>query len=657
MEGEETQEDENMQISELVNSYLTAADDLADELKKDETLNQTVTLLSENMKSDKPVVEEEEYLDSLTVEEKKTAVSYEELLQSYQIIFKKWQAAGIRSQLQEMKTKDLEIDVGDLKLEIMKVNEEKESLKLQVKEMDKKNNNSEDEIPEQRDGSRWKETLKELEEKKTMYNMLKETKEELSIYKNQNELLEEEVRKLKLTQEEGKRISEAELKKELMVLGKKMKDEHDEELREKDEKLQISHENVEELLRRLRKVERESEEKEEEIEILKGEVCKGETKTRLLQENLSRVTDENIQMKNKNKVVSDTDINKVYRELQDFKKDISKQIKDLSDIHKKREVESKKSGGTKETLRENQEEERQDQQDLSDINKKREVEIKKPGGTKQTLRENQEEERQDSQQKQPQQTMYDEQQIQEQSLQQQQDVNVPSCTSSSSSETLSLLSHWDPDQHEPNLERNIVPGVKLYSKSHLRSTMVITDSMAGRVNKKQINRNIDSNEEEVIFKRFPGHTADELSYYAHKPLRDEKPNQVIVIAGTNDIGKEVDLGRTVNEHEVVENIMKIGRVARDTGADKVYVSSIMVRHGYQYKHVIKRVNNLLESACSEEGFWYLDQSDITSSHIGHDGVHLNFFGQTLLKMSILGCFSSFNPYFTDFEHDYDKSLF
>ena len=622
VEDEETQEDENMQISELVNSYLTAADDLADELKKDETLNQTVTLLSENMKSDKPVVEEEEYLDSLTVEEKKTAVSYEELLQSYQIIFKKWQAAGIRSQLQEMKTKDLEIDVGDLKLEIMKLNEEKESLKLQVKEMDKKNNNSEDEIPEQRDGSRWKETLKELEEKKTMYNMLKEKKEELSIYKNQNELLEEEVRKLKLTQEEGKRITEAELKKELMVLGKKMKDEHDEELREKDEKLQISHENVEELLRRLRKVERESEEKEEEIEILRGEVSQGETKTRLLQENLSRVTDENIQMKNKNKVVSDTDINKVYRELQDFKKDISKQIKDLSDIHKKREVESKKSGGTKETLRENQEEERQD-----------------------------------SQQKQPQQTMYDEQQMHEQSLQQQQDVNVPSCTSSSSSETLSLLSHWDPDQHEPNLERNIVPGVKLYSKSHLRSTMVITDSMAGRVNKKQINRNIDSNEEEVIFKRFPGHTADELSYYAHKPLRDEKPNQVIVIAGTNDIGKEVDLGRTVNEHEVVKNIMKIGRVARDTGADKVYVSSIMVRHGYQYKHVIKRVNNLLESACSEEGFWYLDQSDITSSHIGYDGVHLNFFGQTLLKMSILGCFSSFNPYFTDFEHDYEKSLF
>jgi hypothetical protein len=187
--------------------------------------------------------------------------------------------------------------------------------------------------------------------------------------------------------------------------------------------------------------------------------------------------------------------------------------------------------------------------------------------------------------------------------------------------------------------------------------MVLTDSMAGRVNIKQVNRNIDTNEEEVIFKRYPGHTADELAFYAPKPLHDEKPNQVIIIAGTNDIGKEVDSGRVVNEHDVVEKILKIGRIARDAGAVKIFVSSIIVRHGYQYKNAVKRVNNLLVSSCSSEGFWFLDQSDITSSHIGYDGVHLNFHGQTLLKMSILSCFNTFNPYFTDFEYDYERSLF
>ena len=53
----------------------------------------------------------------------------------------------------------------------------------------------------------------------------------------------------------------------------------------------------------------------------------------------------------------------------------------------------------------------------------------------------------------------------------------------------------------------------------------------------------------------------------------------------------------------------------------------------------------------------MDQSDITSSHISTDGVHTNFYGATLVKMSILNCFHTFNPYLNDFEFDYDRSLF
>ena len=41
----------------------------------------------------------------------------------------------------------------------------------------------------------------------------------------------------------------------------------------------------------------------------------------------------------------------------------------------------------------------------------------------------------------------------------------------------------------------------------------------------------------------------------------------------------------------------------------------------------------------------MDQSDITSAHICMDGVHLNFYGQTILKYNILSVFNTFNPYF------------
>ena len=164
-------------------------------------------------------------------------------------------------------------------------------------------------------------------------------------------------------------------------------------------------------------------------------------------------------------------------------------------------------------------------------------------------------------------------------------------------------------------------------------------------------------EESVIFKRFPGHTADEMRHYSSKPLNDVRPNQVIIIGGTNDIERDVKPGSTINENQVVEDLMAIGRTAREVGAQKIYVSSVMVRHGHHYRNPVTRVNNLLQIRCSEEGFIYMDQSDITSSHISMDGVHLNFYGQTILKMNILSCFSSFNPYFNDFISDYDRSLF
>ena len=122
--------------------------------------------------------------------------------------------------------------------------------------------------------------------------------------------------------------------------------------------------------------------------------------------------------------------------------------------------------------------------------------------------------------------------------------------------------------------------------------MVISDSMSGRVNIHQIKRNIDTSEESIIFKRFPGHTADEMRHYATKPLYDVKPNQVIIIAGTNDIQRDVQPGSTVNENQVVEDLIAIARTAREVGAKKIYVSSDMVQHGHHYRNPVIRLNNL-----------------------------------------------------------------
>ena len=171
-----------------------------------------------------------------------------------------------------------------------------------------------------------------------------------------------------------------------------------------------------------------------------------------------------------------------------------------------------------------------------------------------------------------------------------------------------------------------------------------------------IKNNINLSKEAVIFKRFPGHTAEEIAFYAPKPLCDNQPDHVIVIAGTNDLTKSFYENASVDEFEVVESILKIGRAARERGAKKVFLSSIMNRRGYQYREAVGKVNDILYMACVAEGFVFMDQRNIALGHISQDGIHLNTEGTTILKFNILSAFNTFDTNRMDFRDDYERAL-
>ena len=171
-----------------------------------------------------------------------------------------------------------------------------------------------------------------------------------------------------------------------------------------------------------------------------------------------------------------------------------------------------------------------------------------------------------------------------------------------------------------------------------------------------IKKNIGVKDREVVIKRFPGHTAEEMVCYAPKPLSDKKPDQVIIIAGTNDLTRSMYDTGNVDEYEVVDNILKIGRAARDYGAQKIYVSGIMARRGYKYGETVRRVNDLLHMACVAEDFIYMSQDDIKLVHISSDGVHLNSHGTAILMFNVFSVFSSFNSDLIDFKEDYNYAI-
>ena len=140
--------------------------------------------------------------------------------------------------------------------------------------------------------------------------------------------------------------------------------------------------------------------------------------------------------------------------------------------------------------------------------------------------------------------------------------------------------------HFPDRERNlrqpsrIVPGFQKYSKAHIRNTLIVTDSMTSRIRAKDIKQNINLNEENVIMKKFPGGTSEEVAYYAKYNIEKIRPSQVIAVAGTNDIAYDSKDG-VPDERKIVNNLIGIGKFAKEHGVNDVYIYLVLLLEGVE----------------------------------------------------------------------------
>ena len=148
-------------------------------------------------------------------------------------------------------------------------------------------------------------------------------------------------------------------------------------------------------------------------------------------------------------------------------------------------------------------------------------------------------------------------------------------------------------------------------------------------------------------KKYPGGTSEEIYNYAKYQVDVIRPARLILVGGTNDIGCESKDG-VPNEYKIVDNLINTGTFAQEWGATEFFISSVVCRRGWQYANAIKRINSLLFQRCIDHGFIYLDQSNITMQHISMDGLHLNHSGLHYMKLNLLKCFHTFNPFLCDF---------
>ena len=139
------------------------------------------------------------------------------------------------------------------------------------------------------------------------------------------------------------------------------------------------------------------------------------------------------------------------------------------------------------------------------------------------------------------------------------------------------------------------------------------------------------------FKRFPGAKASEIKTYIPTHLEDRDVYAAVIVGGGNDLSDGCA--------NVVESIIEAGNICRGYGVDNIFISSILPRSSSYYQAKRKKCNDELKIRCTENGFTFIDNSNmVLYDHVSRDGVHLNRSGSSLVCRNILKCLNkeSFN---------------
>ena len=150
------------------------------------------------------------------------------------------------------------------------------------------------------------------------------------------------------------------------------------------------------------------------------------------------------------------------------------------------------------------------------------------------------------------------------------------------------------NHNSPHIDHDMLGG------SFKAETLIVADSTIRSVTLSDLRKNVSRDEGNILVRRHPGATADEMSFFMQDSLRQFKPNKLIIFGGCNDIG----FAQKNNESawDIAEGICKMAEEEKKSGCSVVFVSSVLPRWGKKYEKMINRVNSMLEVMCQDHGF-------------------------------------------------------
>ena len=187
------------------------------------------------------------------------------------------------------------------------------------------------------------------------------------------------------------------------------------------------------------------------------------------------------------------------------------------------------------------------------------------------------------------------------------------------------------DNNEPNaysgsLYKKTVPGNSTYAEvsNKGRKIGLISDSICGRIQMRDLSSKTKNGH---VYRRYhPGATPKQLHDYCINTLTHDKPDEIIIHVGTNSL-------RSDDACTIANDIVSIVNTCRLYGVNTVYVSAITFRPGLGLE--VKQVNDILFHKSQLLDFNFIGNSNISSSLIYKDKVHLTDDGSAVLKNNFI----------------------
>ena len=202
------------------------------------------------------------------------------------------------------------------------------------------------------------------------------------------------------------------------------------------------------------------------------------------------------------------------------------------------------------------------------------------------------------------------------------------------SETLNASSVYDEDESDIDSRSQRIEEMRERRNARNRKCLVFGSSITRSIHREAFNKKLKSGSADIH--TFKTKTARYIVKYMLPHIEEDCPHTVVMACGGNDIPKRIASHR---ELETIAGYLINGGLdcKNNFGVTDVYISSILPRVFGTFQRNRHILNSILREQCDKHGFIFIDNDNVLlQEHIDRDGIHLNSDGNDVFMFNLLG---------------------